>query len=133
MSDLPRASGAPCGTCPYRRDVPAGIWSAEEYAKLPRYDGDTGEQFMKGGTGLFFCHQNDGKLCAGWVGCHDTRHLAALRLARVDPSVFDYESPVPLFESGTAAARHGLSGVNNPGPAARAAIAKLERKLGSDS
>lgn len=25
----------PCGTCPYRRDVPAGIWHGEEYAKLP--------------------------------------------------------------------------------------------------
>lgn len=127
---LPKPSKAPCGTCPYRRDVPAGIWSAEEYAKLPRYDGDTGAQFMKGGTGLFFCHQNDGKLCAGWVGCHDTNHLAALRLARVDPSTFDYVSPVPLFESGTEAALHGLSGVNNPGPEAKAAIAKLVRKLG---
>lgn len=130
MTDLPRPSKAPCGTCPYRRDVPAGVWSAEEYAKLPRYDGETGDQIMQGGTGLFYCHQNDGRLCAGWVGCHDTRHLAALRFSPVDPSTFDYESPVPLFESGREAALHGLSGVKNPGPAAKAAIAKLLRRLG---
>jgi hypothetical protein len=130
VTDLPRPSKAPCGTCPYRRDVPAGVWSAEEYAKLPRYDGETGDQIMQGGTGLFYCHQNDGRLCAGWVGCHDTRHLAALRFSRVHPDTFDYESPVPLFESGTEAALHGLSGVKNPGPAAKAAIAKLLRRLG---
>lgn len=130
MTGLPRPSKAPCGTCPYRRDVPPGIWSVAEYAKLPRYDGETGDQIMQGGIGLFFCHQNDGKLCAGWVGCHDTRHLAALRFSPVDDSVFDYVSPVPLFSSGTEAARHGLSGVNNPPPEAKAAIAKLVRKLG---
>jgi hypothetical protein len=37
---------------------------------------------------------------------------------------------VPLFGSGREAALHGLSGVKNPGPAAKAAIAKLVRKLG---
>jgi hypothetical protein len=101
LTQLPKPSKAPCGTCPYRRDVPPGVWSAEEYAKLPRYDGETGDQIMQGGTGLFFCHQNDGKLCAGWVGCHDTRHLAALRFTRVDPSVFDYA--VRIWPRGRAA------------------------------
>lgn len=24
----------PCETCPYRRDVPSGVWSADEYRKL---------------------------------------------------------------------------------------------------
>lgn len=129
MSDEgPRPSKAPCGTCPYRLDVPAGIWSADEYLKLPRYDGDTGDQFMKGAVGLFFCHQNDGCLCAGWVGCHDTRHLAALRLQRVHPATYDYESPVPLFGSGAEAAAHGLAGVENPSEEAKAAILKLLRK-----
>lgn len=125
---LPRPSGAPCGTCPYRRDVPAGIWDASEYEKLPRYDGGTVDQLLAGGTGLFFCHQNDGHLCAGWVGCHDMGEAIAVRLSPVDPSTFDYESPVPLFSSGAEAARHGLSGVENPDERARAAIAKLEAR-----
>jgi hypothetical protein len=127
---LPRPARTPCPTCPYRRDVPAGIWSAEEYAKLPAYDGDTGQQFNKGALGLFFCHQRNRRLCAGWVGCHDMDHAAAVRLHRVHPSTFGYVSPVPLFASGAEAALHGLSGVNRPGRAALAAIHKLERKFG---
>ena len=133
MKGLPRPSKAPCGSCPYRRDVPAGVWSSEEYAKLPRYDGETGDQLMQGGTGLFFCHQNDGHLCAGWVGCHDMRHNLAVRLNRVHPAVFRYESPVPLFESGAEAAAHGLSGIEAPDERARALIAKLERKLSKET
>lgn len=128
MTDLPRPSKAPCGTCPYRRDVPAGIWDASEYEKLPLYDGETMEQVLKGGTRLFFCHQNDGHLCAGWAGCHDTNHLAALRIHEVADETFDYVSPVPLFESGAEAAAHGLSGIDNPDRRAREAIAKLERR-----
>lgn len=128
MTD-PRPSKAPCGTCPYRRDVPAGIWDASEYEKLPRYDGETGEQLLAGATGLFFCHQNDGHLCAGWVGCHDMDHAVAVRIHRVHPDTFDYVSPVPLFSSGREAATHGLSGVESPGEDALAAIRKLERKL----
>ncbi len=124
----PRPSAAPCGTCPYRRDVPSGVWDESEYAKLPLYDGETFEQIMKGGTGLFFCHQNDGHLCAGWVGCHDTSQLLALRFNPVDPSTFDYQSPVPLFASGAEAAAHGLADVASPSPAARVAIGKLARR-----
>ena len=130
MADLPRPSGAPCGSCPYRRDVPAGIWDASEYEKLRRYDGGTLDQLMQGGTGMFFCHQNDGHLCAGWVGCHDLDHLLAVRMNPVAPETFDYVSPVPLFASGNEAAEHGLGGVDDPGPDALAAIAKLERRRG---
>lgn len=130
MTNLPRPGKAPCGTCPYRRDVPAGVWSAEEYAKLPKYDGETGDQIMNGGIGLFFCHQQDGKLCAGWVGCHDTRHLAALRLHPVAPETYRYRSRVPLFSSGAEAAAHGLSGIKAPDARARRAIVKLLRKMG---
>lgn len=127
MADgLPKPSGAPCGTCPYRRDVPAGVWAASEYAKLPLYDGETWEQSPL----PFFCHQNDGHLCAGWVGCHDTQHLLALRIHPVDPAAFDYVSPVPLFATGAEAAAHGLSGVAKPGSRARVAIRKLEARMG---
>lgn len=125
MSDLLKPSAAPCGTCPYRRDIPAGIWDASEYAKLPPYDGETWEQ----PPAPFLCHRNDGHLCAGWVGCHDTDHLLALRLVRVDPATFDYVSPVPLFGSGREAAAHGLSGINRPDRRARRAIAKLDKEL----
>ena len=124
MTALPKPSAAPCGTCPYRPDVPAGIWDASEYAKLPAYDGETWEQ----PPALFYCHRNDGALCAGWVGCHDTAHLLAMRINRVDPSCFDYVSPVPLFASGREAAAHGLSGVNKPSPAALVMIEKLKRR-----
>lgn len=124
MTDLPRPSKAPCGTCPYRRDVPAGVWDASEYAKLPPYDGETWEQ----PPALFFCHRNDGHLCAGWVACHDTAHLLSMRLHRVHPDTFDYASPVPIWASGREAAAHGLSGVNRPDDRAQAAIRKLERE-----
>lgn len=125
MSGLPRPGKAPCGTCPYRRDVPAGVWHPDEYAKLPPYDGETWGQPMA----LFFCHQQDGCLCAGWVGCHDQRHLLSMRLHPVAPETFDYESPVPLFASGAEAAAHGLSGVESPDDRARHAIEKLARKV----
>ncbi len=125
MAD-PRPSAAPCGSCPYRRDVPSGIWDATEYLKLPGYDGSTGDQLMAGATALFFCHRNDGALCAGWVGCHDMDHAIALRLHRVHPSTFEYDSPVPLFESGREACLHGLRDIEAPGPAALAVIAKLQ-------
>jgi hypothetical protein len=124
MNDLPRPAKAPCGTCPYRRDVPAGVWDASEYAKLPPYDGETWEQPLA----LFHCHRNDGHLCAGWVACHDTAHLLSMRLHRVHPDTFDYVSPVPIWASGAEAAAHGLAGVNEPDDRARAAIRKLERE-----
>lgn len=126
MTDYPKPSAAPCGTCPYRRDVPSGIWDGTEYAKLPAYDRETWEQ----PPALFFCHRNDGHLCAGWVGCHDTNHLLAMRLHRVDPSTFDYVSPIPLFGSGREAAAHGMADLANPKKAARAAISKLSGEIG---
>lgn len=128
MTKLPGPGKAPCGSCPYRRDVPAGVWEADEYAKLPPYDGETFEQIMKGATALFFCHQQDGCLCAGWVGCHDMRHNLAVRLNQVAPETFDYQSPVPLFASGAEAAAHGLSGVAEPDARARRAIERLAKK-----
>lgn len=128
---LPRPSPAPCGTCPYRRDVPSGVWAAEEYAKLPGYDGSTTEQFLNGAIGLFFCHQNDGHLCAGWVGCHDMGEAASVRFNPVDPATFDYQSPVPLFASGAEAAAHGLAEIDEPSEAARHAMRKLlDKRIG---
>lgn len=123
---LPRPAKAPCKSCPYRQDAPAGMWDASEYEKLPRYDGETFEQ-LEGATALFFCHQQDGHLCAGWVACHDPDELLALRLHPVDPATFSYQSPVPLFASGAEAAAHGMSGIDEPDARSRAMVEKTQK------
>ncbi|MFF4699945.1 DUF6283 family protein [Streptomyces chattanoogensis] len=126
----------PCESCPYRRDVPPGIWASEEYAKLRRYDAETPDQ----PTGLFQCHQADAssairRVCAGWAGCHEGEELLALRLAVLDGhidattyrAVVEYVSPVPLFPSGSEAAAHGEQGINAPTGQARRLINKITR------
>lgn len=128
----------PCGTCPYRRDVPSGVWAPSEYEKLPRYDAPTGHQ----PTGMFVCHltERDGMLhrvCAGWAGCHDGDELLALRIAVSDsvrvisPETHRltvlYESPVPLFASGAEAAAHGMRDMETPSAGAVDAIEKILR------
>lgn len=120
----------PCASCPYRRDVPSGWWDAHEYNKLCRYDGDTAAQATAGAFAAFFCHQQDGRLCAGWVGCHDMRENLAVRM-RDDldyDAILGYECPVPLFASGAEAAEHGKRDVNNPGEAARRKIDHLVKQ-----
>ena len=67
----------PCASCPYRCDVPSGVWDEDEYLKLPDYDEATGEQ----PPGVFLCHQDDERVCSGWAGTHDTEDLLSLRLA----------------------------------------------------
>lgn len=126
-----KAPKAPCKSCPYRRDVPAGVWHPEEYAKLPKYDGETFEQ-IDGGLSLFLCHQGKEELCGGWLACHDPGELLALRLHghEVDPSVFRYKTSVPVFGSGREAAEHGLSGVDDPDERALRTINRLDDKLG---
>lgn len=122
----------PCGSCPYRRDVPSGVWSAEEYAKLPPYDNDTPFQ----PPSAFFCHQQNGRLCAGWVGCHDMDNSLALRFASLHDTVdeagfeaaLDYVSPVPLWGSGAEAAAHGMAELESPGTPARRTMDKLRAK-----
>jgi len=121
----------PCESCPYRRDVPSGVWVAEEYAKLPAYDRPTPEQPPY----LFLCHQQDGRACAGWAGCHDMDHSLALRFAlhsgvpaETIDALLNYVSPVPLWPSGSAAAAHGMAGVDAPADDAERLISKLVRR-----
>lgn len=119
----------PCESCPYRRDVPSGIWDAHEYLKLLDYD----QPMERQPTGAFLCHQNDGRLCAGWVGCHGTETLA-IRLLAYHMSEEDvrrvawYTTDVPLFESGRDACLHGLRDLQQPGPEAQRMMDKLLRK-----
>ncbi|WP_428962981.1 DUF6283 family protein [Micromonospora fluostatini] len=123
-----RPAPAPCRSCPYRRDVPSGVWATSEYAKLPDYDNPTALQ----PAGLFLCHQADGRVCAGWAGCHNGRHLLALRLAGLQgmhpdevTATRDYTTTVPLFASGAEAAAHGLTDIDDPDPRARQVIDRL--------
>jgi hypothetical protein len=116
--------------------VPSGVWSEEEYAKLPAYDGPTWTQ----PPGLFLCHQRNREddrahVCGGWAGCHDGDHLLALRVAvsagtiamETAEAIRDYVSPLPLFDSGAEAAAHGMREIHNPSPAARHAMDKIRR------
>lgn len=122
----------PCGSCPYRKDVPSGVWHENEYKKLPEYDKETPYQ----PPGAFFCHQQNGRLCAGWVGCHDMQESLGLRFAGIFgllseddlDAALDYESPVELFESGQAAADHGRAQIEAPDSKAQKTIDKLVRK-----
>jgi hypothetical protein len=127
---------SPCTFCPYRRDVPSGVWSEDEYAKLAEYDGPTWGQPGK----VFRCHVHNrdserGTACGGWAGCHDGDELMALRFGTVTgeitvetaEAIRDYVSPVPLFASGAEAAAHGMREIHNPGPEAREAIRKIDR------
>ncbi len=116
---------SPCGVCPYRRDVPSGIWEAIEYDKLVAYDPPTSEQPMA----PFACHADSNRLCHGWAVCHSSRghecELLALRIL----GVRDVPEPaVPLFRSGQEAADHGKRDVSAPKRAARERIEKLVRK-----
>lgn len=93
MPELPRPPKRPCESCPYRCDVPSGIWHPDEYAKLLPYDGETWDQ----PPGLLMCHQRDGCICGGWLQTHDTSHLLALRLNRVYESAFGHQSDIPTL------------------------------------
>lgn len=127
----------PCGSCPYRCDVPSGIWHPDEYAKLPEYDGEIIDQLQAGAQGVFMCHQNDGSLCGGWLATHGPKNLLALRLARlsqdIDPAVWTYDAGVEVFGSGAEAALHGLQDVEAPSAEAQRKInglVKLQTKQG---
>lgn len=127
----------PCTSCPYRQDVPSGVWAPEEYAKLPAYDRDTMGQPAQ----VFLCHQNErgsgqSRVCAGWAGCHDGTHLLSLRFAAVTGSMtpeaveatMDYRSPTPLFRTGAEAARHGLAEIEQPDDRAVKTIRKIAQR-----
>lgn len=132
MTDPAVPRKRPCASCPYRLDVPAGIWHPTEYAKLPAYDGDIGEQLEDPDQALrtFACHQADGRVCSGWLGHRDPLDMLAVRIGlssgRLAPECADYTTDVPLFESGADAAAHGTLEPGEPKePRTLKAIAKL--------
>lgn len=127
VSEKLRPRKTPCASCPYRKDVPAGVWHRSEYEKLPPYDRDTGSQ----PPNLFMCHQQDGNLCAGWCAVHGDESLAlrmGVSFGQVDPSAIEYTTDVPLHPSGKAAAEHGMKDYRQPSERAQETIEKIVRK-----
>lgn len=121
----------PCASCPYRKNVPSGIWHDEEYAKLERYDVEMAYQ----PPALFMCHQAEGDICSGWFAHKDPFDLLAVRLALsrgvLDVDVAqDYSTTVPLFASGHEAAQHGTDKILAPDERAVSAIEKIVKKRG---
>ena len=122
----------PCGSCPYRRDVPSGVWARQEYEKLPLYDRETQDQPL----GVFLCHQQDGRACAGWTAVHDMYNCLGLRMAasmgmirdQDMPAFLTYSTGVPLFSSGAEAAEHGCAAIDNPGPDSVRVVSNLLKK-----
>jgi len=124
-----RPRKSPCASCPFRKDCPSGVWSGEEYAKLPLYDGPTWGQSPT----VFFCHLSPDEACGGWTATFDMRHNLGLRIAAagydIDWDTFiKYETTVAVFSSGAEAAEHGTAMLENPPEEAQAAIAKIARQ-----
>lgn len=118
----------PCSSCPYRCDVPSGIWSEAEYDKLPLYDEETYNQ----PPFVFVCHATPEWLCHGWVVVHG-EGLLALRIWFTDHPDVRWELPeavMPMFPSGTHAAVHGKAELRKPGPEAVTLARRLLRKHG---
>ena len=117
----------PCPTCPYRRDVPSGIWDESEYAKLELYDEPTDRRLPQ--TALFLCHTTPESPCRGWLTVH--REAVAVRRAmfRGEGRMDDVhaEPPVALFESGAKASAHGRRDIDKPSEAAIDAVTKVLR------
>jgi Family of unknown function (DUF6283) len=115
----------PCSACPYRRDVPSGVWAVSEYEKLREYDEPTGDQPFA----AFGCHATPEALCHGWAVVHSSRghehDLLALRLLGSPPIP---EPGVPLWSSGNEAADHGQAEIEEPSMEAMETVDRLTRK-----
>ncbi len=116
----------PCEACPYRRDVPSGVWARHEYEKLRAYDRPTGEQPFA----TFACHASPQAVCNGWAIVHNSRghefELAALRIFH--PGEVVPEPVIPLFSSGNEAADWGERELDAPPDESRTMVARLMRK-----
>ena len=117
----------PCSACPYRTDVPSGVWSATEYEKLRAYDRVTFEQPFE----AFACHATPEHICSGWAVVHSTRggeyELLGLRILGIGA----HEVPptkIELFASGNEAADWGEQDIEDPSEEAMDVVAKLMSK-----
>lgn len=128
-----RPAKRPCGSCPYRRDAPSGLWDVFEYSKLPEFDAETPFQ----PPSVFMCHQRNRRLCAGWVAVHDMYESLGLRIASLSGEIgkedldatLEFETDVPLFASGAEAAKNGLAKIEDPPAEARRIMTKMKRRM----
>jgi len=122
LTELP-VNPEPCATCPYRKDVPSGIWHKTEYEKLREYD-----NLENPALALFLCHQSPDRACKGWV----MQDCIAVRLAviwgELNPATCFSEPKVPLYRTGNEAADAGERGISKPNKEARKAIDKLRKQ-----
>ena len=135
MTTRLRTPNTPCASCPYRTDVPSGVWHYDEYEKLRAYDEDPGDpdKAIAAIGHVFLCHQpvEDAQaVCRGWAEVHyDTPAVRmAMMTGAIDPETLR-EPPegVTFFPSGAAAADHGQEHIDAPDDGACAAIDKVER------
>jgi len=116
----------PCPSCPYRKDVPSGVWAYHEYEKLRDYDEPTGNQPLA----TFHCHATPDELCNGWAVVHTSRghefDLLALRFWHPENGI--PVSDVPLWSSGNEAADHGQAHIEDPDDKAIEVTSRLIRK-----
>lgn len=143
MTSIPPPRGPaprPCESCPYRKDVPSGLWGVGEYERLVAYDAPTYHQ----PPGVFLCHQTTVddprvRMCAGWCGTHGKtpgHDLLALQVGvlvlGVDPAdveaALEYTTDVELWGSGAEAAAHGMRDVDLPSVEALRVASKIIRK-----
>jgi len=115
----------PCSACPYRCDVPSGVWSHHEYEKLRGYDNITPDQPWA----PFMCHATPEHLCSGWAVVHTSRghehDLLALRMIGY-PDI--PATTVALFPSGNEAADHGQAEIETPSTETLETVDRLLRK-----
>jgi hypothetical protein len=131
MSEPLGCAAEPCNSCPYRKDVPSGVWSPEEYQKLPTYD----ENVPEPAFAAFLCHQTNlaGKqtACRGWLSVH--KNSIAVRLAVLTGQVTVKQVlakvRAKLYRTGAAACRAGMKHVKHPTIQARLLIMKLRKKI----
>ena len=126
----------PCESCPYRKDVPRGIWDKSEYEKLRDYDdGPQGQQSFS----AFLCHHSpqigQDAVCRGWLSVHSESVAVRLMIIKgtVTPEQVYAETPCELYASGNEAADAGIKGIKRPSIKAREAIGKLTKAKASRS
>jgi hypothetical protein len=120
-----------CGTCPYRRDTPSGVWSAEEYEKLREYDRE-----FPPALAVFWCHQYNATgrptVCRGWLSTHRDHPAVRLGLALGALNPEDVagigEESDTYYGTGTEACEAGLRDIENPSDAARKKVMDLIRR-----
>lgn len=117
----------PCASCPYRKDTPPGVWAAEEYNKLPRWDDPLAM------AGVFLCHHStttgQDTICRGWMEVHRQNLSVRVALFSADlsdsPETMLQPTKVELYNSGAEACEAGMRGVDEPSEEAIAVIDKL--------